>query len=175
MKKKIRIILSLFVLIFVFMTTASYAKNYQFEKKFLDIGYEEVNKAVEKSKKHFKQEIALPLQIPPITFTHNFGRFNNSEGSDNDSLEIKYINKNTGENHYQIQVRPIDFKVKFEGEKIDRTLKLNDGNDAIYSTAVTGFNILTFDKNGLQYILSLDKKVSDNALEILMEIANSIS
>ncbi len=134
----------------------------------------EVNKALKQSEQHFNRDIALPLQIPPISFTHNFGRFTDLEGSENNYLEIKYLNQNSGKNHYQIHVRPLDSKIKFDEKKIDQVLKMNDGNDAIFSTAVSGFNILVFDKNGFQYTLSLDKKVSDKAADILLEIANSI-
>lgn len=173
--KNFRFILLFFVLFLAFMTTSSYAKNYRFEQNYLDGGYVEINKALKQSEQHFKRDIALPLQLPPIPFTHSFGRFTDLEGSENDYLEIKYLNQNSGKNHYQIHVRSLDSKIKFDEKKIDQVLKMNDGNEAIFSTTVSGFNILVFDKNGFQYTLSLDKRVSDKAADILLEIANSIA
>ena len=64
------------------------------ENFLLDIGYKEVNKALQESENYFNRDIALPTQLPPVTFTHNFGRFTHSFGKENDQFEITYINEN---------------------------------------------------------------------------------
>ena len=119
----------------------------------------------------------LPIQIPPIVFTNNLGRFSNLEGNANDYLEIIYLNKDTGENHYIIEIRSIDYKVKINEEKVSQVLKLNDGSEAVFSTIMMqGFNTLLFEKKGFQYNLVIDKRVSNQVtLDTLMEIANSIN
>jgi hypothetical protein len=57
-----------------------------------------------------------------------------------------------------------------------RTWLLSDQSKAIYSTKIAkGFNLLIFEKNGLQYILNINKKVSDQVSnEILVEVANTV-
>lgn len=144
------------------------------EKFLLDIGYKEVNKALQESKDYFKRDIALPTQLPPVTFTHNFGRFNHSFGKENDQFEITYINENVGQNHYQIRVKPVQYKLEFSDEKIDHTIKLNDGNSAIYSTKLP-LDVLVFEKDEWQYTLLVDKRISNTVTkEVLVDIANSI-
>ncbi|MGB5947064.1 hypothetical protein [Paenisporosarcina sp.] len=144
------------------------------EKIFLNIGYKEVNKALQESKDYFKRDIALPTQLPPVTFTHNFGRFNHSFGKENDQLEITYINENVGQNHYQIRVKSVQYKLEFSDEKIDHTIKLNDGSAAIYSTKLP-LDVLVFEKHEWQYTLLVDKRISNTVTkEVLVDIANSI-
>jgi hypothetical protein len=118
------------------LTPASEANTdvYPFENLLLKIGYKEVNKALQESKDYFKSDIPLPTQLPPVTFTHNFGRFNHSFGKANDEFEITYLNENLGQNHYQIRVKPVKYKLEFSEEKIDQTIKLSDGSESIYST-----------------------------------------
>jgi len=144
------------------------------EKFLLEIGYKEVNIALRESNDYFKRDIALPTQLPPITFTHNFGRFNHSFGKENDQFEIIYLNDNFGQNHYQIRVRPVQYKLEFSDEKIDHTIKLNDGSAAIYSTKLP-LDVLVFEKNEWQYTLLVEKRISNTVTkEVLVDIANSI-
>lgn len=144
------------------------------EKNLLEIGYKEVNKALQESKDYFKRDIALPTQLPPVTFTHNFGRLNHSFGKENDQFEIAYMNDHVGQNHYQIRVRPVQYKLEISDEKIDQTIKLNDGSAAIYSTKLP-LDVLVFEKDKWQYTLLVDKKISNTVTkEVLVDIANSI-
>lgn len=144
------------------------------EKILLEIGYKEVNKALQESKDYFKRDIALPTQLPPVTFTHNFGRFTHSFGKENNQFEITYINENVGQNHYQIRVKPVQYKLEFSDEKIDHTIKLKDGSAAIYSTKLP-LDVLVFEKYEWQYTLLVDKRISHTVTkEVLVDIANSI-
>ncbi|WP_343206510.1 hypothetical protein [Bacillus sp. B15-48] len=148
----------------------------EFQKSLFDIGFKEVNAALQESKEHFKKDIALPVQIPPIEFTHSFGRLSDSDGDINDGFEVEYRHINKPKNHYMIMIRPVKYGLKFTKEHIDQNLKLKDGSQAVYSTNMAeGFNLFIFDKNGWQYILSINKHVSDRVTpEILVEIANSV-
>ena len=58
------------------------------------MGYKEVHEALKESEEHFEHDIVLPIQLPPIVFTHNLGRLTNLEGNQNDYLEITYLNQN---------------------------------------------------------------------------------
>ncbi len=150
------------------------ASSDQFEKPFIEGGYMEVNKALQKSKKHFKRDIALPTQLPPVIFTHHLGRFSDLEGNPNDGFEAIYLNEDSGI-HYDIRVKPVKYKLIISEEKIDQTIKLSDGSEAIFSTWLQGANILAFVKNKMQYILSIDKRISKTVTkEVLIEIANSV-
>ena len=159
---------------FVMGTYANHDKS-MFNQSFFEIGYKEVHQALQESENFYKQEIALPIQLPPIAFTHSFGRFNNYDGEVNDELEIQYLNKDSVINHYKINVKPIKYKIEFKDEQIDQTLLLKDGTEAIFSTWMTGSHLLIFEMNEWQYILSIDKRTSDRVTqEVFVEIANSI-
>lgn len=160
---------------FSFVAKANYSSK-EFQKSFFEIGYKGIHEALDESSKHFKKDIALPVQLPPIAFTHGFGRLDNLDGEMNDKYEIEYLNKDKPQNHYKIFVQPVKYGLDFKEYLIDQKLKTNIGSEAIYSTkAVRGFNLLVFEKNEFQYVLSVDKRISDIVTpEILMEIVNSI-
>ncbi|MBM7608776.1 hypothetical protein JOD29_002023 [Lysinibacillus composti] len=171
---KNRLLLFSFFVFSIFLATSTYANEYKFDRNFSKVGYEEIDEALAKSEEHFKRNIALPNEIP-ITFTHSFGRFSNPKGDANDRLEVRYVDENAGANDYSIEVRPIDYKIPIREEMIDEELKLNNGTYAIYSTTMSmGTNNLVFEMNEWQYILSLNKDATDKALELLIEVANSI-
>lgn len=149
--------------------------NEQFENFFYDIGYEEVNMAVDKAEMFYKKEIVLPVQLPPISFTHIFGRFNDIQGEINDGLEFEYINKDIPQNHYMIWVKPTKFKLILNKNQIDRTIHLKDGSEAIIGKFAKSFHVLIFENNGWQYILSIDRHSPENVSpSTLINIANSL-
>ncbi|RSK28508.1 hypothetical protein EJF36_17440 [Bacillus sp. HMF5848] len=170
----------IFCIVLTFLIFNEAKANYtsvEFQKSLFDIGFKEVNVAIQESKEHFKKDIALPIQIPPVTFTHSFGRLSNLEGDINDGLEIEYRHKDKPKNHYMIWVKPAKHGLSIIEDHIDQTFTLKDGSKAIYSTKkAKGFNLLIFEKDGWQYILNINKDVSDqNTPENLVEIANSVS
>lgn len=116
----------------------------------------------------------LPLRVPPITFTHHFGRFNDLEGDLNDSFEVEFISDKSSENHYIIDVRPLKYKIPIRDKPVLGVYKLENKNEATYLN-ISGFNVLVFERDYWQYMLSVDKRVSKQVTpEILVEIANSI-
>ncbi|AND41419.1 hypothetical protein A361_20390 [Cytobacillus oceanisediminis 2691] len=157
-------------------TKANYTSE-EFQKSLFDVGFKEVNVALQESKDHFKKEIALPIKIPPIEFTHSFGRLSDLDGDINDVFEIEYRHIDKPKNHYMIRVYPVKYGLPIWKEHIDQTFKLRDGSKATYSTtAAKGFNLLVFEKSGWQYVLNINKAVSDQVTpEILVEIANSVN
>ena len=161
---------------FPYAARANYTSE-EFIKSFFDIGFKEVNVALQESKKHFKKEIHLPVQIPPIEFTHSFGRFSDLDGDVNDGFEIEYRHINKPKNHYMIWVKPVKYGLQIRKEHINQTYELHNVSKAIYSTEMArGFNLFIFEKNGWQYVLSISKTISNQVTpEILLEIANSVS
>lgn len=146
-----------------------------FEEIFTDGGYKTVEEALDDFERHFKQQLILPLRVPSLSFTHQFGIFNNLEGEINDSLEVKFISDQKPENHYKIEVRHIKNKLEFGDRFISTSYKLKNGNDALYMETEFVFNMLVFEMDNWQYVLSIDKRVDKVTPETLVQIANSIN
>lgn len=147
-----------------------------YEVIFTEVGYKTVNVALDEFEKHFNQQLKLPLRVPPISFTHQFGRFSNLEGEMNDTLEVKFISDQFPENHFKIDIRPLQHKIDFSDKPITKTFKLNNGITALYAdNLIRGFNLLIFERDGWQYMFSINKKIANEVTpEILVQIANSI-
>lgn len=147
-----------------------------FEKFFIEGGYKTVEAALDDFEKHFKQELKLPLRVPPISFTHHFGRFSNLDGESNDAFEVVFINDQIPENHFKINIRPIKHKIGFSDKYVSKTCTLDNGSVAKYmEKPIIGFNLLVFERDGWEYVFSIDKKVSITVTpELLVQIADSI-
>ena len=170
--------LSLLLLSFCLLTIYAVAndKPRLYEEMYPEIGYKSVEVALDDFEQHFKQKLKLPLRVPPIIFTHHFGRLNDLEGDLNDTFEVTFINDQLSENHFKIEIRPVAHKIEFSDKDVLKTFKLDNGNTARYmEKPIPGFNLLEFERDSWQYVFSIDKKVSDRITpEILVQIANSI-
>ena len=146
-----------------------------FEEKYAEVGYKSVDDALDDFEHHFNQKLELPTRVPPISFTHYFGRFSNLDGEINDTLEVKFISDQLPDHHFKMDVRPIQHKITFEKYK-SKVLKLKNGTNATYIDDLKfGFNLLVFERGNWQYMFSIDADVSDKVTpEILVQIANSI-
>lgn len=165
------------------LTAVGVASADNYEDVYLQHGYKSVTEALHETEKHFGRELNLPIKLPPIEFTHHFGKLSNPEGTINDEFEIEYLNliKDNGKYHYKINVRPVEQKwnIKRNPQKVT-TYPLKDGSEALFistkdSNARTGFNILVFEKKGWQYRLSVDQRIENKVpVKMLVEIANSV-
>ncbi len=145
-----------------------------YEEIYPEIGYKTVEAAASHFERHFHQGLKLPLRVPSISFTHHFGRFNDLEGDMNDFFEVTFINHQLPEHHYKITVRPNEFNLPAKKENIVNDFELKNGTSAIYME-ISGFNVLSFEREGWQYMLWIDKRVSNKVTpEVLVDIANSI-
>ncbi|WP_231505663.1 hypothetical protein [Bacillus sp. EB01] len=145
-----------------------------YEKIYPEIGYKSVDEAKRDFEQHFKRELKLPLRVPPLSFTHHFGRFSDLDGELNDSFEVEFVSDITPENHYQIDVKPVKHKITIKDEKVLKVYKLKNGKNAKYMN-ISGFYVLVFERDNWQYIFSVSKRVSDKVTpETLVQIANSI-
>ena len=143
------------------------------EESYPEIGYQTIEESVIAFEEHFNQDLKLRLRTPPIAFTHHFGRFSDLEGETNDSFEIEMINENQPENLYKIDIRPVKHKINVDKYVLD-TFTLKNGIIAKYM-AYRPFVALVFERDGWQYMLSINKRVSDVVTpKVLVEIANSI-
>ncbi len=145
------------------------------EETYPEFGYETVEEAVKEFEQHFNQGLKLPLRIPPINFTHHFGRFNDLDGDINDSFELIFINDKSPENQYEIAVRPLKHKIPIKDKRVVKLFTLKNGNEAKFINISESFEALVFERDNWQYRLSINKKISDKvSSEMLVEIANSI-
>lgn len=140
-----------------------------------EIGYKTVEVAVKEFEHHYNKEQKLPLRVPPISFTHHFGRFSDLEGEMNDQLEVVMISDQMPQNHFKIKVRPVEHKMPFE-KYIMNVFKLKNGSEAAYiENPRIGFHLLVFERDDWQYVFSIDRDVADQVTaEVLIDIANSI-
>lgn len=92
----------------------------EFEEPYIEIGYKSVVEALKECETHNKRELKLPIKLPSIEFTHHLGRCVNDKDNDNDQLQIEYLHKAKGKNHYNIDVRPIEQKVDFGKSRVGR-------------------------------------------------------
>lgn len=145
-----------------------------YEEVYPEIGYKTVEGAAYDFERHFHQGLKLPLRVPPISFTHHFGRFNDLDGDMNDFFEVTFVNNQLPEHHYKITVRPIQYKFPVKKESVVKTFVLKKGTTSIYME-ISGFHVLAFEREDWQYMLWIDKRVSNKVTpEVLVDIANSI-
>lgn len=134
------------------------------------VGYKSINEAVMLFEKNCSCNVELPTEIPNIPFTHGFGAFYKDEiDGVNDLLQIRLVNREMRNNIFKIDIR--SNILDFEGKEYT----LQDGTTGIYFEHHI-FYFFVFKKNNLQYILGLDKNVTNlDATEVLLDIANSIN
>ncbi len=142
-----------------------------FEEKFTEVGYKTVGESVKEFENHMKCEVQLPELMPSIPFTHKFGRFIEDTKDDlNDSLEIRFVNKDVSENIYKMDIRSLNNKLNFKGKEY----ALQDGSKGVYFEDYQ-FNFFVFEKNNLQYVLGIHKKLSNTVTpDTFVRIANSV-
>jgi hypothetical protein len=152
-----------------------------FEDYYYEFGYKSVEDALKECENHFHRDLKLPTKLPPVEFTHHFGRFNDVNGETNDGFQVEFLNEKLGENHYMIKMLPDKHKMNFSNKReVIRTYKLKDGTEAVYLTAPrhhgkSFFNVLVFEKNSWQYVLSIDSRIENKvSAKVLVEIAESV-
>ncbi|MGE7919144.1 hypothetical protein ACQKM9_09365 [Viridibacillus sp. NPDC093762] len=143
------------------------------EKDYYNLGYKSVSDAKQEAESYYKTNLDLPIKLPPLDFTHSFGRFDQG----NENLEIEYLNE---EKHFNYIINV--FPARIGDNLLTRTnysklISLKDGTQAFYST--TGIDkkissILMFKKNNWTYMLSIEERLLDNPVTTLVEIAESL-
>jgi len=157
-----------------------------FEEFYPESGYKSIESAAVEFEHYFKQPLKLPLRVPPISFTHYFGRFQHTNDGMNDCFILDALNDKAPKNHYKIIIRPIEQKWEIKGRNILGTYRLKNGRTATLiefgriknprrQNEYYGFNALFFEREGWQYNLSIDIRVTNIVTpEVLVNIANSI-
>lgn len=142
------------------------------EHNSFDLGYKSISDAVHDTEGYFKKNLDLPKKLPPLDFTHSFGRFNNPEGDQNDGLEIEYLNKDKHFN-YIINVHPAKYGLKYNPDT-DKKITLKDGTQAYYKIiGKKPIIVFMFEKAGWRYMLCIEERLLDKPISTLVDIANS--
>lgn len=173
------ILITLFILVLPGTSLIAFGnsnnQNKPFEQVYSEIGYKPVEEALSDAEAHFKKEIPLPYRLPPIAFTHMFGRLNDQDGNINDSFSIEYLNDKRQGNHYNIDIRPIEHKMKFIKSRNVKEYTLQNGGKAL-CIEEKYFIIFVFESKDWQYMLGVGKNLSNKITpEMLVEIADSIN
>ncbi|MEO4052774.1 hypothetical protein [Solibacillus sp. CAU 1738] len=142
------------------------------EESYLEIGYKSVGEALRDYEHHYKEELQLPLRVPPVVYTHVFAR--TIEGDKGDLFEMEFINEKSNKNKFLISVAPKDSFEILDKEVINE-FKLKNGNTA-YLLDIGRAILLIFEKDNLQYRFGIDKRISEKITsETLVQIANSLN
>ena len=145
-----------------------------YEEMYSEWGYTSIDEALSEFETHFEKDLKLPLRVPPLAFTHQFGKFSDTGDEINDSFEVEFVSDQQPENHYKIDVSSAKNRINFTKRDVKDTYKLKDGTVASHISFSSHFYGLVFEKDNWQYILSVDKRVANTVTpEILIEIANS--
>ncbi|MGD6966040.1 hypothetical protein ACQCVP_06395 [Rossellomorea vietnamensis] len=152
----------------------AFAKQRQFEDLLIKIGYTSIDDALSAAELHFNKEIPLPYRLPPIAFTHHFGRFTDLDGDINDSLEVEFLDQHNSANHYKMDIRPLRNKIEFQGRENLTEYTLKNGKKAIY-VVDRNFIFFVVENSDWQYMFGIDKRLSDKVTpKVFVEIADSI-
>ncbi|WP_047986427.1 hypothetical protein [Ornithinibacillus californiensis] len=148
------------------------------EEFYPSMGFKNVGMALQEFENNYNKKLPLPTRIPPLPFTHHFGKFSDSIGDINDRFVLEMLHENKPENHYIIEVRPIQNRMEVLDRFLIDTYTLKDGSEAKYAKFSLKdkilFYYLVFERDGWQYKLSIDARVSDMVTpEIFVQIANS--
>ncbi|MGE7624041.1 hypothetical protein ACQKMD_13565 [Viridibacillus sp. NPDC096237] len=172
-KKKTIILLVGFFLCLCGWQSVKSSEQRSIEKDYYNLGYKSVSDAIQEAESYYKTNLDLPIKLPPLDFTHSFGRFDQG----NENLEIEYLNEQKHFN-YIINVSPSrKGNTLLNRTNHSKIIPLKDGTKAYYSTAGIDKNIssiLMFNKNNWTYMLSIEKSLLDNPVTTLVEIANSL-
>ncbi|MFS0690175.1 carbon monoxide dehydrogenase [Sporosarcina sp. 179-K 8C2 HS] len=159
--------------IFIFLASKGAEQNSppSFDELYKEFGYTSIEEAVNEFENHFHCKVELPEMTSPISITHQFGRFYEDKRYKlNDNLRIMFVNEDQRRNMFTIDIRPVHNKLIFDGKEY----VLQYGGKGIYIEA-HNFHFYVFEKNNLQYLLSVPLKASDVGMpDKLGRIADSV-
>ncbi|WP_413381916.1 hypothetical protein [Alkalihalobacillus sp. 1P02AB] len=178
MKKSILLIILIFGLLTSVVNQVKAITNEEtrpLEEVYPEIGYKTIEESVQEFEQYFNKELKLPLRVPPLNFTHQFGRFTKTVGDKNGALNMEFINEESPELHYTIDVRPVVHKIRIKDEHIIKLYNLKNGNKATYMDVSESVKVFVFERDNWQYMLWVDHRVSDIVTpELFVKIADSI-
>ncbi|MCM3709472.1 carbon monoxide dehydrogenase [Sporosarcina luteola] len=142
-----------------------------FDELYKEFGYISIEEAVKEFENHFHCKVELPERTPPISFTHQFGRFYEDKRYKlNDNLRIMFVNEDQRRNMFTIDIRPAHNKFIIDGKEY----VLQYGGKGLYIES-HNVHFYVFEKNNLQYLLSVPLKASVVEMpDKLARIADSV-
>jgi len=126
----------------------------QFQNQVLESGAHSIVDAVSACQEHFGAgRIPLPIELPPVEFTHQFGRCMDI-GSVEPHLDIQYVHSLKPENEYHLEVYPAGHGPKLAYLSFREVPIDEDTNGRYYQGPVRSLQLLTYTKGNWQYLLS---------------------
>lgn len=147
---------------------------YDVNKLYLDNGYNEISEVVGKAEVFLGENIELPTRLPPITFTHMLGKF--EENGEYSRLEVTYLDENSGNVRYKILISRIFSEDSvLKSNVASQRIKLSDGNEIIYYKNDKKLDTFIVKKKGFEYAFFIDK-ISVNKITVdgIIEIIDSM-
>lgn len=146
-----------------------------YQQAILESGAELVEEAVRTCEEFFGKRIPLPPQLPPVPFTHQYGRCYDEQGGLDEHLEIHYKHQFKPEHEYEIELYPrenrqrLDHLAFAEIELADHTVAM------FYKGPINSIQLLVFEKGDWQYVLTAANRASSAiGQQALTEIAQSL-
>ncbi|MGG4345307.1 DUF3889 domain-containing protein [Paenibacillus lautus] len=134
-----------------------------------------VEEAMRACENHFGTSVFLPPQLPPVAFTHQYGRCYDMEGGLDEHLEIHYENRYKPEHSYKIELYPLENKQQLKHLSFEES-ELSDHTTAkFYEGPINTLQLFVFEKGNWQYLLTAANRASSEIRQQeLTEIAESL-
>lgn len=146
------------------------------QQGIFESGGELVEDAVRACEKRFGTAVHLPPQLPPVAFTHQYGRCYDMEGGLDEHLEIHYLNRYKPDNDYKIELYPLDNKQQLKHLSFQESELKDHTTINFFKGPINTLQLLVFEKGNWQYLLTAENGASSEiGKQELTEIAKSLS
>ncbi|MBT2763544.1 DUF3889 domain-containing protein [Paenibacillus sp. ISL-20] len=145
------------------------------QQAIFESGGELVEEAMRDCEEHFGTSVFLPPLLPPVAFTHQYGRCYDMEGGLDEHLEVHYQNRYKPEHSYKIELYPLENKQHLKHLSFEES-QLSDHTTAkFYKGPINTLRLLVFEKGDWQYLLTAANRASSEIRQQeLTEIAESL-
>lgn len=151
-------------------------QDYYDQQGIFESGGELVEEAVRACEKHFGTAVYLPPQLPPVAFTHQYGRCYDMEGGLDEHLEIHYLNRNKLDNDYRIELYPLENKQQLKHLTFQESVLTDHTTAKFYKGPTNTLQLFVFEKGNWQYLLTAANGASSEIRQQeLTEIAESLT
>ncbi|MFG1732579.1 hypothetical protein PAEVO_15310 [Paenibacillus sp. GM2FR] len=147
----------------------------QFQQAIFESRGELVEEAVRTCEKHFGTAIFLPPQLPPVAFTHQYGRCYDMKGGLDEHLEVHYQNRYKPEHDYKIELYPLENKQQLNHLSFQESELADHTTAKFYKGPINTLQLFVLEKGNWQYLLTAANRTSSKIRQQeLTEIAESL-
>ena len=116
------------------------------QQGIFESGGELVEEAVRACEKHFGTAVYLPPKLPPVAFTHQYGRCYDMEGGLDEHLEIHYLNRYKLDNDYRIELYPLENKQQLKHLSFQESVLTDHTTARFYKGPTNTLQLFVFEK-----------------------------